>query len=107
MSASGSNECRKFKVWCNAGDTGRLEVQSNSISVRIGQQIGGKNGAKMWESVLVMCKEQENGVLAVEVVICHPDWEEPLRVAALQSNLGEEAHQGQARLKCDLDQSRL
>jgi len=106
VKANGSDECRKFKVWCNAGDTGHLEVQSDSASVRIGQRIEGTGSAEMWESVLVMCREQENGVLVVEVVVCHPDWEEPLKIATLESNL-RDARPEQMALKCDLSQSKL
>jgi hypothetical protein len=106
VKVNGRDESRKFKVWCNAGDTGHLEVQSDRASVRIGQRIEGAGSTEIWESVLVKCREQENGVLVVEVIICHPDWEEPLKIATLESNL-RDSRPEQMALKCDLSQSKL
>jgi len=74
-------------VRAHAGDAGHLEVASDSASVRIGQRIRRDGQEEMWDSLLIECKEQEDGSLTVEVVVCHPDWEEPVRVASMESNL--------------------
>ena len=77
--------CRKFELRCHAGDAGRLEVTSNSASVRIGQLIHRDGKEELWGSLLVECSEQDDGSLAVEVLVYHPDWDEPLRIASIQS----------------------
>ena len=86
LSQIAAGECRKFEVCCNAGAAGHLEVASDSVSVRIGQRIGGDSKEGLWGSLLVECKEQDDGSLAVEVVVFHPDWDEPMRIASIQSN---------------------
>jgi hypothetical protein len=44
------------------------------------------NQEEMWDSVLVLCKELPDGSLAVEVVVCHPDWNEPKKIASILSH---------------------
>jgi hypothetical protein len=92
-----------FNVHCNAGDPGHLAVSSSSLSVRIAQRILRDGRAGTWESVLVTCKEQADGMLFVEVVICHPDWDEPLRVASIRSNPKDRNTVGSV-LECNLEQ---
>jgi len=41
---------------------------------------------ELWSPLLVECKEHGDGSLAIEVVVCHPDCDEPLRIAFIQSN---------------------
>jgi hypothetical protein len=92
----------KFKVFCKAGETGYLDAACDSVLVRINQRIGRGGAQEMWESVQVTCREQENGSLAVEVVVFHPDWDEPLRIASMLStpcNLSPVAEV----LRCDLE----
>jgi hypothetical protein len=103
---STSPACTKFKVFCKAGDAGHLDVASDAVSVRIEQKIGRGGAQEMWESLHVTCNEQEDGSLAVEVVVFHPDWEEPVRIASIQSrpcDLSPEA----AALRCDLEHKQL
>jgi hypothetical protein len=53
----------------------------------------------------VQCGERDDGSLAIEVVVYHPDWEEPLRIASIQSNPSN----GNAAsvLRCDFQQRPL
>ncbi len=53
--------------------------------MRIGQWIRKEGKQELWGSLLVECKEQDDGSLAIEVVVFHPDWDEPVRIASLQS----------------------
>lgn len=85
MAEGNGVSCGKFKVSCNAGDTGLLNATSDSVSVRIQQDAGSEGHPQMWESVQVHCKQQDDGSLRVEVVVFHPDWDEALRIASLQS----------------------
>jgi hypothetical protein len=99
-------EAPKFEVRCHAGDAGHLEVCSDSVSVRVGQRIRREGKEELWGSLLVECKQQDDGSLAVEVVVCHPDWDEPVRIASLQSNPSDEKA-AEPTLRCDFQQKQL
>lgn len=74
----------KFQIDCDAGKAGLLRAKTNSISVRIGQRVG--NEAKvLWDSIIVLCEEGADGVLSAKVIVCHPDWDQQLQVAHIQS----------------------
>src|SRR5260370_18168975 len=106
LDLNAGRDCRKFEVRCHAGDAGHLEVASASVSVRIGQRICREGKQELWGSLLVECKEQDDGSLAVEVVVFHPDWDEPVRVASLQSRpCGLSS--GEAALRCDLEHKQV
>lgn len=101
-----SPDGRKFEVRCNAGDAGHLAVASDSVSVQIGQRIRKEGKEEFWGSVLIECKEQDDGSLAVDVIIFHPEWDEPLKIASIQSNPSD----GDALepvLRCDVEQKHL
>jgi len=106
LNPSATQDCRKFEVRCHAGNAGHLEVASNAVSVKIGQQIHREGKEELWGSLLVECKEQDDGSLAVEVVVFHPDWEEPLRVASIQSNPSDK-NATEPTLRCDFEQKHL
>jgi hypothetical protein len=96
----------KFEVHCNAGKAGHLEVANDTVSVRIGQRIRREGQEELWHSLLVECKEQGDGSLAVEVVVFHPNWEEPIRIASILSDpAGQES--AEAPLQFDFKQTRL
>ncbi len=101
-----SREAPKFEVRCHAGDAGHLEVASDSVSVRVGQRIRREGKEELWGSLLVECKEQDDGSLAVEVVVCHPDWDEPVRIASIQSNPSDQTA-AEPTLRCDFQQKQL
>jgi len=76
---------QRFYIHCNAGVAGNFEFETDSLSVQIGQRINRDNRQEMWSSVVVTCKEREDGSLAVEVLTCHPDWDEPVPIATVES----------------------
>src|SRR5947207_16029684 len=76
---------RKFQVRCDAGSPGRFEVGTDTLSVRVGQRMRAGNQEEMWDAVQILCKEQSDGSLTVEVIVCHPDWEEAKTIAAIHS----------------------
>jgi hypothetical protein len=95
-------DTRKFQVHCDAGNAGRFEVGTDTLSVVIGQRVRVGKQEEMWDSVHIVCKEQRNGSLTVEVFVCHPDWEETQKVASIHSR----PHGGDANapiLRCDFD----
>ena len=103
---SAKQPCGKFEVRCHAGNAGHLEVGSDSVSVHVGQWIRKDGKQELWGSLLVECKEQEDGSLSVEVVVFHPDWEEPVRIASLQSRPCD-VGPAKAGLRCDLEHKQL
>lgn len=64
---------REFQVCRDAGNPGRFELGTDTLSVRIGQRMRVGNQEEMWDSVDILCKEHEDGFLIIEVLICHPD----------------------------------
>lgn len=106
LNQSAPGECRKFEVRCNAGAAGHLEVPSDSVSVRIGQRIRRDGKEELWGSLLVECNEQDDGSLAVEVLVYHPDWDEPLRIASIQSNPSN-GNAEESSLRLDFKQKQL
>ena len=87
MKANVRPESQKFKVRCHAGDSDGLELASDSVLVQIEQRVRREGKEEMWVSLQVKCDEIEDGSLAVQVVICNPDWDEPLRIASIRKRL--------------------
>ncbi len=101
MDLMAAKDERKFQVRCDAGDSGRFEVGTDTLSVRVGQRMRLEGEEEMWDSVHILCKEQPDGSLTVEVLICHPDWEEPQRIASIHSR-PRDRNTGKPNLKCEL-----
>jgi hypothetical protein len=76
---------RKFEIRCNANGDGQLHVKTNSLSVRVGQLIRRNGAEEMWDSVLILCEVNEDGTLTTKVVACHPDWDQQLQIARIES----------------------
>lgn len=97
---------REFQVHCDAGDSGQLQVGTNTLSVRVGQRMRVGKEEEMWDSVHILCKEQPDGSLTVEVLVCHPDWEEAQTIASIRSRPQDDGR-ATPSLKCDLQVSGL
>jgi len=95
---------RKFQVQCDAGSHGRLEVGTDTLSVRVGQRMRAGKEEEMWDSVHILCKEQPDGSLNVEVLVCHPEWEEAKTIVAIYSR-PQDSDTTTPSLKCDLQLS--
>lgn len=76
----------KFQIHCDAGKAGSLHARTNSVSVRIGQRIG-TDAAEFWDSIIILCEEIDDGVMSAKIIVCHPDWDQHLQIAHLQSRL--------------------
>ena len=92
---------RKFQVRCDAGSSGRFEVGTHTLSVRVGQRMRTGKEEEMWDSVQILCKERSDGSLTVEVIVCHPDWEEAKTIAAIHSRPQDDGT-ATPSLECDL-----
>jgi hypothetical protein len=75
---------RPFQVDCTASPVGSFRAGADSVSVTITQRIRRPGGEEMWDSVIIQCKEESN-VPTIRVLVCHPDWDEPLQVACIRS----------------------
>jgi hypothetical protein len=82
-------EDRQFQIKCNASEDGQLYVKTNSLSVRIGQLICRNGSAEMWDSIIVVCQSNEDGSLTSKVIVCHPDWDQHLQIANVQSHFSD------------------
>ena len=85
---------RTFEVRCNASEDGQLHVKTKSLSIRVGQRIRRSGTEEMWDSVLILCEVGEDGMPVTKIVVCHPDWDQQLQIASIQSgsaNRGEPA----------------
>ena len=87
---------------CDAGSPWRFEVGTDTLSVRVGQRRRAGKEEEMWDSVHILCKEQEDGSLTVEVLVYHPDWEEARTIAAIHSR-PQDSDTAAPGLKCDLE----
>ena len=74
-----------FEIHCDASDAGRLDARTNSVSVRVGQRVRRNRTTQIWDSVIILCEESEDGKLSAKVIVCHPDWEQHLQIAYIQS----------------------
>jgi len=103
------DRCRdqqKFQVCCRAEDAGHLEASSDLVSVRISQRVRKEGKEELWGSLLIECKEQDDGLLAVEVLVFHPEWDEPIRIASIKSNFSK-GSTSEPGLRCDLERKQL
>ncbi len=76
----------RFKVTCDAGEAGQFQSNAQRASITVGQRILRDGAEEMWDSVVVVCQEEQDGTLAIRVVLCHPDWDEPREIAMIRSS---------------------
>jgi hypothetical protein len=88
--ARSSPEPKPFRIGCEAGDGNRFQVQTDSVSVTVGQRVLRGGILEMWDSVSVHAKQDIEGVLVVEVLVFNPDWDEPVRIASISSRPQDE-----------------
>ena len=93
---------RKFEIQCHAGEAGALHVGAESLLVQIGQRVLKDGVQEMWHSVAVYANEDQDGNLAIRVLVFNPDWDEPLQIASITSRPCD--HGCSTALSCDLNQ---
>lgn len=84
--ANKTNGCQQFHVSCDAADSGQFHSEAKRASITVGQRILRNGAEETWDSVVVLCQEEEDGVLAIRVLLCHPDWDEPREIAVIRSS---------------------
>ena len=88
--ARSSSDRKPFRIGCEAGDSNRFHVQTDSVSVTVGQRVLRGGVLEMWDSVSVHAKQDIEGVLVVQVLVFNPDWDEPVRIASISSRPQDE-----------------
>jgi hypothetical protein len=69
----------------------------------VGQRIWRKGAEEIWDSVLILCENGDDGKLVTKVVVCHPDWDQQLQIASIESG-SSNREKPAAVLSCDLTQ---
>lgn len=77
----------EFRVDCDARRAGRFRVVAESLSIQIGQrfQTDGSVRLQAWDSVLVSCGRTGDGALDIQILLFHPDWDEPRQLALIKA----------------------
>jgi hypothetical protein len=78
---------RKFEIRCDAGSDGHLQVKSDAISVALTQMIAQNGNEEFWQSVLIVCEQNQDGSISTKVIVCHPDWDQNLQIACIRSTI--------------------
>jgi hypothetical protein len=73
------------RINCDADAAGSFSGSSHKVSVRVAQTIWRDGTEQMWDFVLVLA-DRIDGVLTTRILLCHPEWAEPLEVASVQSS---------------------
>ena len=95
-----------FAVRCDATPNGHLQVATQALSIGVGQLIKRDDIKEMWQSVLVICEESEDGSLTTRIILCHPEWEHSLQIASIQSRPSKNSEPAPP-LEIDLTSSRV
>jgi hypothetical protein len=75
---------RPFYLKCDAGAAGSFSASANKISVTVSQPILRDGNAEMWDCVVIHSTMELDGSLRTRVLICNPEWDEPLEVANIE-----------------------
>lgn len=76
---------QNFHIRCNAAQSGSFEVDATEVSLSVGHRIARESRHEMWDFVLLSCRAVE-GQLTTRILVCHPDWDEPLELASIRSD---------------------
>ena len=60
-------------------------MSADGVSVRVSQTITRAGIDQMWDFVLVLAQQGSDGTLRTRVLLCHPDWDDPLEIASIES----------------------
>ena len=83
---SATIDCKPFRIHCEAAGSGALDVCAERTSTSFGQQVLRNGHAQLWDFVLVLAQQGSDGTLKTRVLLCHPDWDDPLEIASIESS---------------------
>ena len=96
----------KFEVRCDASPNGLLRVKNDALSVAVSQSISRNKTQEIWQSVLILCEEDQSGTLTTKIIVCHPDWDQNLQVACIRSRIAGQ-NEAASSLEVDLKASHV
>jgi hypothetical protein len=76
---------RPFSLRCDAGASGSFSASASKVFVTVSQPIVRDGKQEMWDCVVVHSAREPDGSLRTRVLICNPEWDEPLEVANIES----------------------
>jgi hypothetical protein len=76
---------QEFRVDCEAGKWGKVQVEAAWFSIAIAQRIKRNGNHEMLESVGVYCSQELEGALVIRVIVFNPDWDAPMQIARIVS----------------------
>jgi hypothetical protein len=88
-------------VRCQPYDQRYALVAASGLSVSVGQRIRKNDLDQMWDSLVIRCAEEDDGVLAVRIFVSNPDWQELLQIACIRS--APDDKDSLTALGCNLD----
>jgi hypothetical protein len=95
------NGDKVFEVRCESRDQRRALISTTELSAVVAQRIRRNNSEQMWDSVIIHCTEEEDGTMAVRILITNPDWHESIQIAHIRSRPYDE--NSLTALGCNLD----
>jgi len=76
---------RPFHLRCDVGAAGSFSANADRVSVIVSQQLLRDGRQQMWDWVVVHSKQAPDGTLSTRVLLCNPDWDEPLEIVNVES----------------------
>jgi len=95
-----TSDDRKLHLVCRATPAGSLQVAADNFLVAAGQTIETDGLSLPWEAVLVIGSRKGEEESSIRVLICHPEWDQPLQIALIR--MASKSGGGKPRLDCDL-----
>ena len=92
---------KAFEVRCESRDQRRALIATTELSAVVAQRIRRNDFEQMWDSVIIRCTEEEDGTMAVRVLVTNPDWHELIQIAHIRSRPYDE--KSLTALGCNLD----
>jgi hypothetical protein len=75
---------RPFQLRCDAGPAGAFAANADRVSVTLSQQLPRNGDSQMWDCILLVAKREADGTLKTQVLLCNPEWDEPMEVANIE-----------------------
>ena len=92
---------KAFEVRCESRDQRDRLIRTTELSAVVAQRIRRNNFEEMWDSVIIRCTEEEDGTMAVRILVTNPDWHELIQIAYIRSRPYDE--DSLTALGCNLD----
>jgi len=75
-----------FRIRCEGNRAGSFLASTDKLTVTVGQRIVRNGIREMWDFVFVSAEQSIDGQLKTRILLCHPDWDDPVELACIESN---------------------